>query len=469
MSFTGVSLLDMACPRDGYRTAAAVATTYSADLIACLALLVALDGGSGDQLKYGKIESLRALERLRQKVRIIAQQGRVVWPKRGDARILGLLDSILHAVPFNGKEQSFHPKVLIARQSKPGNPDRYILAMGSRNLTTSTAWDFGIGMVGYSSRKRQSKTSQLKGIAGFLKELGALIEDPELGRRFHGIDDVHWQLPEGIDQAKFYFRAGSPCAIHDAQLISLPKRGRVLLISPFLDVSMVQHAAAHFRGADSIHLVSGKTDLDKIANSRARRLLGDADGLFKAYSMVLASDDAPAETSDNEDPELSDGDRGLHAKVFCVADQGRAISLIGSANLTSRAWLGKNWEAYIDLRGSVQVADELFEWVKTRAKPYKPTESVSPANEKDPIDSLRNDLAEIDMLVIDSSGSPSKVVSEKLGTLIARSGCTLDIARFTTPDSWVGWDISNTEINLPACGPDERTGLLLLKARIGKN
>jgi HKD family nuclease len=467
VSFTGVSLLDLARPRDGYRTTAAVATTYSADLVACLALLVALDGGGGDQLKFGKIESLRALERLRHKVRIISQQGRIAWSKRADGRILGLFDSILRAVPFNGNRQSFHPKLLLARHSKALSQDRYVLAVGSRNLTMSTDWDFGIGLVGYASGKGSFKTNQLKGIAGFLDDLADLIEEPGLPRPFQGVDEVYWQLPEGVDQARFYFRSGKSRGIHDTELTSMPSRGKALLVSPFLDVSMVQHAAAHFKKADSITLVSGKADLDKIANSKAGRLLGDRDGSIEAYSMFPASDDAPPAVNDDEDPELPIGNRDLHAKIFCIADQNGATSIIGSANLTSRAWLGKNWETYVVLRGSTELADEVWNWVKTRAAPYRP-EEAGPAADSDPIDILRNQLAETDMVLVDYSERPSKLRSETLGSLLALSGCTLNITRLTTPDSWVTWDASSTEIELPSCRPDERTRLLRLRAKAGK-
>ncbi len=133
----------MARPPDGYRTIASVATTYSADLVACLALLVALDGSGSDHLKYSKIEALRALERLRGRVRIVAQQNRVECHSgdlgRAGPQLLGLIDSILRTVPFDGRKRSFHPKVLIARQQSRGRPDRYILGVGSRNLTASSA------------------------------------------------------------------------------------------------------------------------------------------------------------------------------------------------------------------------------------------------------------------------------------------------------------------------------------------
>src|ERR1019366_4959027 len=128
VTMSGVSLLELARPPDGYRTIAAVATTYSADLVACLALLVALDGNGDDRLKYNKIEALRALERLRGHVRIVAQQNRVEYHGASGlngSKLLALCDSVLRTVPFHGRRQSFHPKVFVARQQKLNKPDRY--------------------------------------------------------------------------------------------------------------------------------------------------------------------------------------------------------------------------------------------------------------------------------------------------------------------------------------------------------
>src|SRR5262249_33840164 len=147
MTLGGLSLLEQFRPAEGYRTTAALATTYSADLMACLALLVAMDGAGSERLVYNKINALRALERLRQKVRFIAQANRVVSNGK-DHRIMALFDRMVRTVPFDGRERSFHPKVILARQRGGGPADRYVLSVGSRNLTSSSAWDFGVGLVG---------------------------------------------------------------------------------------------------------------------------------------------------------------------------------------------------------------------------------------------------------------------------------------------------------------------------------
>src|ERR1019366_8552099 len=312
VTMSGVSLLELARPPDGYRTIAAVATTYSADLVACLALLVALDGNGDDRLKYNKIEALRALERLRGHVRIVAQQNRV----------------------------EYH---------------------GASGLNGSKLLGVGLG----------------------------------------NLNDVSWELPPLVTSIVFHFHADRVRSFEETQLADLPTRGRALLISPFLTPTIVQHIADHFAKADEVRLVSGKSELDHITASKARVCIRDG-GPIRADSMLLAPDDASSGSTDDEDPEQTDCERGLHAKVFCVTVGKAVTAIIGSANLTAHAWTGTNWEAFLVLRGSNEIADELWNWSGLRAHPYRPDASKEIDPETvDSIDELRNDLAEVELLLSD--------------------------------------------------------------------
>ena len=72
-----LGLLEKLRPPSGFRTEAALGATYSADLVTCMAVLTTMDGGDGEQVRYGRIEAYRALDHLRDKVRICHQAGRV--------------------------------------------------------------------------------------------------------------------------------------------------------------------------------------------------------------------------------------------------------------------------------------------------------------------------------------------------------------------------------------------------------
>jgi len=467
VSLGGISVLELAQPPEGYRTTGGLVTTYSADLIACLAVLVALDGNGSDQLKYNKIEALRALERLRNRVRIVVQQNRVEWHNQGDARILGLFDSVLRSVPFDGRKKSFHPKVLLARQESKDNPDRYIFYVGSRNLTSSTAWDLGIGLVGYARGTQTPGTRRLANIPTFVAKICTLIGEPDFDRKLGRLGDISWELPQDVDRLEFFFHAGTPRGIHQTELSALPGRGKVLLVSPFLTPSMVEHAAKHFAKAESVRLVSVTRFLDKIAASKARKYFRGAGGSIGVYSMALGTDDAPVQARANG-LEESEPERGLHAKVFCVTDGNRARAIVGSANLTHHAWLGANWEAFVTLHGSEELVAELWDWSGTRAHPYKiPSIPEIKQEKRDAIDDLRNELAEIEIRLVDVADCSSRLMSEQLPAILKRSGCVLNVARFTKPTLWVRWNYEESEVLLPPCDVGERTAFVCVRARKG--
>ena len=142
-----LGLLEKLRPPSGFRTEAALGATYSADLLTCMAVLTTMDGGDGEQVRYGRVEAYRALDHLRDKVRICHQAGRVSRRDGAKYPSLALLDRVLVPVRLPGRG-SFHPKVWLVRQMDEANRERFVLVVSSRNITTSTDWDLGIAVEG---------------------------------------------------------------------------------------------------------------------------------------------------------------------------------------------------------------------------------------------------------------------------------------------------------------------------------
>lgn len=462
---SGLSLLDHFRPPDGYRTTAAVATTYSADLTACLALLVAMDGAGSDTLEFSKINALRALERLRDRVRIVAHANRVVWT-RGHPRIMALFDRAVRTIAFDGRRRSFHPKVVLARQQSDGGGDRYVLSVGSRNLTSSSAWDFGVGITGERRSSLPAGYRRLPDLRRFVLALGRLIDDPELPQNLGDLDSVAWRLPPAADRMEFRFHDGRPRAFADTALAALPARGRVLLISPYLSATMIRNVATHFAGADDVRLVSGASYLDKIARTGARRFFKSEGGPLDPYALQLAPDDAPmtAEVLGEEDSETLPEAVGLHAKIFAVVDDARAHLIVTSANLTHNAWLHENWEASLVLAGAADLVEGVWDWAK-KAQVYRlPATGARASEPDDPVDDLRNALAVASVRLEEGHG-PARLRCADVPSLLSRTGCRLAVTRLTTPKQWVAWDARAVEVQLLHCPASERTAFILARAR----
>src|SRR5436305_10468846 len=117
--------------------------TYSAYLLPCMAGLTTIDGDNGEQVRYGRVDAYRALDHLRDKVRICHQAGRVSRRDGAKYPSLALLDRVLVPIRLPGRG-SFHPKVWLVRQMDEASRERFVLVVSSRNITTSMDWDLGI-------------------------------------------------------------------------------------------------------------------------------------------------------------------------------------------------------------------------------------------------------------------------------------------------------------------------------------
>lgn len=431
-----------------------------------MALLVSMDGGGAEKIDCNKIAALRALERLRDRVRFVANANRVKWGNSGDARIMALFDSTVHTVPFDCRTRSFHPKVIVARQECKGEPDRFALYVGSRNLTSSTAWDLGVGLVGSARASLPAGHRKLESLHPFVRAVLQLVNDLPFEKRLGRLGEVVWELPEGVSSIDFAFHAGRRRTFDECALRQLPKRGEALLISPFLSSGIVNEVCEHFRDANGLRLVSGKTYLDKIAETSARKHFESEGGRLRAYDMELAPDDASDDppTEEEVEEELDPQGRGLHAKAFAIRSESRAHMIVGSANLTNAAWLNENWEAFVVLGGPRELAAEIFDWANAHGQLYQPPPPSAGTTEVlDPVNDVRSALGTVKVILDETKRIPVLTCTELLG-LLAGTKVKLRVARLTTPLALTHWDAARVEI--PTCAPSERTEFLLVEASL---
>lgn len=460
----GIALLEHFRPPEGFRTTGALVTTYSAELVACMALLISMDGGGSEKIDFTKITALRALERMRDRVRFVANANRIKWGKAGDPRIMAMFDQMLATVPFDCRRRSFHPKVIIARQESKGRPDRFVLYVGSRNLTSSTAWDLGIGLIGRVRTTPPPGQRKLQAVYPFAKAVLHLSGQRTFTERLGKLPEVSWELPEGVTNFDFGFHAGRTRTFAECALNRLPKGGDALILSPFLSASIVHDLCTHLRGTDDLRLVSGRTHLDKIAQSRARKHFVSEGGHLKPYDMEIAPDDASDEPppEEEENDELMPGGRGLHAKVFAVRNETRCHMIVGSANLTNAAWTNENWEAFAVIGGPREMSDEVFAWASAHGQIYRPPPQSESTDEADPIDDIRSRLAAENVELEDAKGR-SFLRCPGLPAILLGTKVKLRVARLTTPLDLTSWDAGNVEI--PTCKPGDRTEFLVVQAR----
>ncbi len=331
----------------------AIITTYSLDLVAMLGLVLSLGGDPEAEFENSPLGLVKAFERMRGRLVVLHQLGRVIAPARHRS-ILPLLDTMVHAVSADERKASWHPKIALVRYEAARSAE-WRFWIGSRNLTGSTDLDAGLLLV--TSNDRPAKTiPDIADLAeNFLRD--AAIPSAELDE----LRSARWLPPPGISVRNILWREhGEKRSFLSSAMIVLGERA--CAVSPFIDRT----------GLDEL-LKASAGDIMMLTTDMA------AANCVPPQRISLRVDTPPepdAPVSLEQQQEASNGEfleppsTGIHAKLFAVSKGARTVLLLGSANHTKRGLLGPNAEAVALL----DVADEalvtsLYEFVAAGLEP----------------------------------------------------------------------------------------------------
>jgi hypothetical protein len=458
-----LGLLEKLRPPSGFRTEAALGATYSADLLTCMAVLTTMDGGDGEQVRYGRVEAYRALDHLRDKVRICHQAGRLSRRDGAKYPSLALLDRVLVPVRLLGRG-SFHPKVWLVRQTHEASHERFVLVVSSRNITTSMDWDLGIAVEGALAGGGVA----LPRLRAFAEHALMLAGEPGRLDTFGKLDDVRWTLPPHLRDMAFDFQMGSdgPRQIHREWSTFTAKPSRVLLLSPFIDERMVDETARRWRRVPTRRLVAGTEDLISIALGPEREALR----ALEPRQIVPASEvpDPPeAEAGEAREDEIEKV-RALHAKVIALDDGREATVIIGSNNLTSSGWCGGSTEAFVRLVGDAALCEPLWDWTGAQAQLFDFPESGTPPPKRPILEQVKDKLHSVLFRLEDVGAvAQSRLVMRDPPKLELPEGVQLEVARYTTPRDGVPFPSGTSAIDIPGCATALRTRFVVCTLRHG--
>lgn len=471
----GVALLEWLRPPPGFITDAALGTTYSLDLVTCAAALVSLDGTARDTTDFGLAAVLRAMQRLAGKVHVVAQQGCIHAPARTNEALLPMLDRFVRIARRPLDEGAFHPKVWLTRQRRARRPDepaqeddiRYVLVVGSRNLTRDLSWDLGVGLQGFV---RGPGEANLPGVEDFARFACSLADLVPFAARFADVSHVEWEHPQHVRAMRFGFHGHTRAGSWDGTVLPelLDRASRALWISPFLDARGVEAAATLSASARERRLVAGRADLECVAQTSAYSHLDSLDlrslsSASEEPSPRASTNEPAADGSLTEDPEIVEGERGLHAKAVAVWRGRSASVLIGSANLTRRGWLGANVEAWLLLEGRPDLAEALWAWSQEVAVEYYLPERRKDAEQEDEaLDQWHRRIAARAFTLREGHPTEGAVLSAEVPPLPEEAReVQLRVGRLTRPADLWAWPHASTSMTLAGCELAERSVLLL--------
>ena len=342
----------------------ALLTTYSADLIAIGATLLAMTDRNSESGSGNAADFAESVERMRDRLRVIVQRGRLQGPATLPS-IAGVLDQFVIQQGYDESQESWHPKLALVGYEGPSDERSWRLWIGSRNLTRSRDLDLGLVIDGEPRRRRGARP--LPGIVEAGRQLAELAQLPQfsadaLARELSGIV---WRAPDDVCIDSLELRQA-----RSAPATPLPDGPveRFVVLSPFLGNTYVKDMAKWGDAKTERTLVTTLPAVRglSIAAKRALRpfqLLSLAPPLTETDEPPAASDEdvtfSPApvreDAVDNGD-EVEPPPVSLHAKLFAFWQKDRLQVVTGSANATERAWSGRNAEAIVRFSGGAEIA-----------------------------------------------------------------------------------------------------------------
>jgi hypothetical protein len=459
------SFTELLKPPDGWRTDKAILSTYSADLVVIVTSLLALSGCDLESRRTGsRVELVKAIEALRGRVRILAQEGRVTVPST-PMPILKLMDKFVSTVANDETYSSFHPKAALLRYCKIDDPDnrQWRIWLGSRNLTRSLNWEAGLVLVSRADGKGQ----HIEGLAAAGEALAVRAKLTALTPRSVKAElaKLTWECPPGCE-VKRVDLLGS--GIHQGFPNPSADTERMFVVSPFLDAETVRAAAGWGGPKTRRTLVS--TDLE------FQRLMWEDEHVFAGFESLCRQPlpDLPAENAVNIEEEnhavieIAEGEdapaQGLHAKLLFAAKGKRRQMWVGSANATTRAWAGRNVEIVAELAVNQEIAEGIEAFVETCER-YTPV-VTEPKDDKDekalekarkalsghwPLRQLLSDSA---LLII--APSPPPITNPYITVEVAAMG-----------GAWKLWSADADRVAVGTYQESERTDFIQIRARLG--
>lgn len=347
-AWPGQPYLDELRPERGETVRLALFATYSVDLSAIAAMLLALIGRNNEKGSGAAIDFAEAVDQLRDRVRIIIQRGRIARPI-ALPRVAGILDQFVVEQTHDERERSWHPKIALVAYGDEKGPTRWTLWIGSRNLTRTQDLELGVLLDGHA--KRGKGRAGIKGIGGLGATLAKAAGRLDASAIAAELDAVWWEAPKG-----FRLRALLDGLEQGVALLIDPPEGvidGVTIVSPFLSRDFLK-TAGRWGPEGTRTLISSMPALVDMANRPGAPLT--------AFSRLLAYA-APDETiektrpaafpaSPAEDDDAEPQPMALHAKFVAFHQGDTTIVRVGSANATGRAWSGRNSEVMIELEAS---------------------------------------------------------------------------------------------------------------------
>lgn len=467
-----LTVLEELTPRPGWKTDTALFSSYSLDLIAVASVAIALAGeGSDEEDRWGG-SLASAVEKMRDRFKVVCQGGRIIVPPDEAREGLVVVDQWVRQVPHDGNERSWHVKLGLVRYVPvhPGkgiDQSRWLLWIGSRNLTRDISWDSALTAVGYLSSEPNTVDHSIAIAAREVAQHAHLNSwTEEVARE---LESVHWTWPTEVEEVKnFQLWTDKDDAMG---LPDLPKEStKIVALCPFVDAQIAK-AIGDATQACEKNLITIPRTLSELAIDPST---------LNAYTSIYLMDKVPYDDTVFDETDIDrtgsvEIHRGLHAKIVWSRTSTEDLLWIGSSNLTSRGLNGPNSELMVQLSVKPCVGDDLANFVALCCTEICVEDDLIVETESDESDTKLNALHN---RISGSWAGELKTIGSTLSLLcstnpppISTEDDALLFARLQSQDSgfFVEWKPDKTTIEFKPVELHQHTQLVILQLQCKSN
>ncbi|MCP1845829.1 hypothetical protein ACVIHI_008706 [Bradyrhizobium sp. USDA 4524] len=468
-SWPALSFLEGLRPRPDESVELALLASYSADLGSIGATLLALVGKDTDAGRGSPSDFADAVERLRGKVRIIIQRGRLAKVRK-TPRIAAVLDQFVREVDFDEATHSWHPKAALVRTRGADGEIGWRLWIGSRNLTECVNRDIGLLLV--SGAKGGAPVLGAEELARALAERAALKAQRPASLAA-AVAKVAWRPPSGVRVERILWSAGS-----GGQTVPVPpaETDEVVVVSPFVDKNFLsRQAPPQATKSTRRRLLTTMREIERIGPSLAvfdDLLALDAPDYPIGDPEPDPQSALPTPDSGGAEDEEEEVGRGLHAKLLFMRSGQKRRLWLGSANATMRAWTGRNAEVTVELLVTEQVEKGLRALLDSARLVKAPSIEHSPdavALEEEALERARAQVAArwAAQLSIDDTGArlTHRSSVHPGGPHPDESDIVLEVG--TLHGELIAWPAQQVVVELGPVAPAERSEFVRLRVSRG--
>ena len=323
---------DLLQPSPGFEVDFAVGVTYSLSFEGLLSVPMTFGmlGEFDETIRQSPAYLLESIRRGSDRFILFCNKGGIQVPQNSQT-IYSLFESSIQEVVDNDKmTANFHPKMWVIREINDNNEEQIRLLILSRNLTYSDDIDVIVSMRGrlFPEGRRSKNARRHQPLQWFLTNLADQLPAGDKKQQvLRMADDIlrieRFEMDEPfIDDAYDFFpvwfghQAPNTPSLKDI----LARSERLMIVSPFVDTSMLQHLAAR-RIKDSYKVLVTRSE------NISQEVLDTFDEVYAVNDTMLEN----TVTSVN-----------LHAKLYLTqcrtGDRRGHFFYLGSANATNNAF-----------------------------------------------------------------------------------------------------------------------------------